>query len=219
MSKYQYQQLDSGLNQGSRNVSGDGLVVAGTSGRIAAGLLANDFVFGIRIPADYVKSNVSLPVYLERVEIDWTCLTAFTVPVTAGRRLSISRASVSPLGGSISGGQTMSFTRKSASQSTTPLPFATAETLIATTGALTVVNPASFPPIGSIGNLSLSGFGNAGNTTSKIFRFTGEDTAPVKFVANDCLIVWAPQTFDAGGEWEFTMQATFQYLPDTTYSS
>ena len=84
----------SGLNvvDGAAYVSvrpaGEHYSIAAQSGTIAAALAANASVFAMRL--DPGTTRIA---HIERIKIQFTTIVAFTVPVTAGRRLAVYRGS------------------------------------------------------------------------------------------------------------------------------
>ncbi len=62
--------------------------------------------------------------------------------------------------------------------------------------------------------LDLSAYGDAGATVEKEWKWTGDDTAPVKFASGNVLFLVTPEGMDAGGEFKITIEADVQgYTP------
>lgn len=76
---------------------GFGFCVSGQSGIIAAALAQDSVIFAARCSAQAVAAgtdpNAPKQMVLSRLRVAFTTITAFTTPVTAGRRFSLHRAS------------------------------------------------------------------------------------------------------------------------------
>ena len=66
------------------------------SGLIAGAVPARSVLWAWELPASLPSTQ---RMYLERVRIQFTTITAFTVPVTAGRGLALTRLLTMPTGG------------------------------------------------------------------------------------------------------------------------
>lgn len=222
MSKFQYYNLDRSNNSPTIiNASGNGLIHTGATGIIAAGLAANSVLVGIRVLSSYQLSGLDsvrsqgLPVYLERAKITYTCTTAFTTPITAGRSLILQKATISGAsGGLITGGQALN-TGIKGNGASSPQPFDTSvagtNLRIATTTGLTLNGPVVGSQI--IGRMPLTGHGNAGNSLEYEYLATGEHTSPAAFFVEQAFLISNPQAMDAGGQFELTVELCWQYLP------
>lgn len=221
MSKYQYYSLDRPNNNASiNNVSGNGFIFSAKTGTIAAGLVANSGLFGVRVSSSYRRTgafNFDLPVYLERVRLTYTCLTAFSTPIVAGRCLELCIFNTGGID-TISGGLGIFPTYKGSITDTSPKPFPGDEAnyRIAETAGI-VAGGFSFSSGIPFGRMILTSKGNAGDTVNYEFKSTGEDTSPIGLSATSAFFIRNPQAMDAGGTFELDVEATFQYLPESNY--
>ncbi len=167
--------------------------MAGTSGTIAAALAANASVFAMR-------NDIASPrqVFIERLRVQFTTIVAFTVPITAGRRLSLFRGN----GAAASGGTGLVPVRKgSAVGNVSEVDAANGgDARIATTAALTVTgitfetNP--------VAEMPLTHLGNAGAFQEFLFEFAATESAPLILQPGQLLALRTPVLFDAGGTWQ-----------------
>lgn len=65
-----------------------GYATSGITGTMAAALAINSTVFAMRLDPGATRQAL-----IQRVRIQWTTVVAFTVPITAGRRLALFRGS------------------------------------------------------------------------------------------------------------------------------
>ena len=232
MGKNIYQQLDSPLARTPQlppdnflsGVSQNGFRIVGQSNLIAAGLTADSLVVGIHISDDYDAGNLThykLPVYLERLELTFTCIGAFTAPITAGRRLEIGMQTNPGSDLTFTGGLDLSVVEKmfgsNSQPATLPRPIDGADQCqIADTGALTPSDSIS-PSL--IGLLPLMHAGTAGAVVNKTWVFDAEEATPFALSDRSVLVVRTPvsQAMDAAGTWQLTLEADFQYLPSSFY--
>ena len=83
------------LTRSSAGVSDDGLIVTSRTGIIAAGAPALSTFWAFE--PNYGSSILdTFPIVLERLRLQWTCITAFTTPVVAGRELALCLLDVMP---------------------------------------------------------------------------------------------------------------------------
>lgn len=178
-----------------------------STGVIAAGLAANGVVFGMLAG----QPGNGLHGYIERIRLQYTCITAFGTPITAGRALAISGPTAGGL--SFSGGTNVIPFEKGNSPNGASVFTAAAggQCMIATTGALTGPVPDGI----RLATLSLAGAGNAGDVVDKTFDFTGDDTAPIAIdaFAGLRLMVYAPQLMDATGTFQLVVEVDTNELP------
>lgn len=182
--------------------------LAGSTGTIAAALAANSSVLALRMS----PSAGALQAYITRMRLMYTCVVAFTTPVTAGRRLGIYRGA----GAAPSGGTTVAdFTQKDASAPASQCAAGQGgDARIATTGALTVTG-ITFETQ-PIAEMSLSHVGAAGAFVDFTFEF---DMLPHPIVlsAGQLVAVRNPAIFDAAGTWQLT--STIEWHEALAYSS
>lgn len=167
--------------------------VAGTSGIIGAALAANASVFAMR-------NDLASPrrVFIERVRLQYTCIVAYTVPITAGRRLGLYRGN----GAAASGGTALTPFRKASSVGNVSEVDSTngGDARISTTAALTVTGITFETPL--IAEMHLSHMGTAGAFFEEVFQFNPTDSAPIVLEPGQLLAVRAPVAFDAAGTWQ-----------------
>jgi hypothetical protein len=182
--------------------------VAATSGTIAAALGANSSVFAMRLDpgAGNIKARI------ERIRISFTCLVAFTVPLTAGRRLALYRGS----GAAATGGTGITTVAKK--DSTSPgSEFELAQggdIRIATTGALGVTG-ITFEA-NEFAQMPLAHLGAAGNFMEQVFEFSASESAPIILQPGQVLAVRNPQAMDAAGTWQMAVRVDLYELDSTT---
>lgn len=170
---------------------GLGYSISGTTGTMAAALAADAVIASI---THNLLTGTKKRVFVNRIALEFTTIVAFTVPITAGRRLGLYRGSGSaPLGGAV----------------TTPVATnlgdivaaaadQVASSRIATTAALTVVGfTREAVPIDV---MNLAHVGTAGAYRDRIFTFA----APSSLVLNpdESLVLSNPVAFDAAGTWQ-----------------
>lgn len=186
---------------------GDAFSVSNITGTIAAALAANSSIFAMRLDPGSAKKA-----YIERIRIAYTCLVAFTTPLTAGRRLAVYRGS----GAATSGGTAISTVAKKHSISAGS-EFETAQggdVRIASTGALTVTGItfeanefATFP---------LVHVGNAGNFFEAVFEFNTNESAPIVLEPGQLMAIRNPAAMDAAGTWQATIRVDWYEENSTT---
>lgn len=173
--------------------------IAATTGVIAAALGANSAVFAMRLNNTSVVSA-----FIERVRLEWTCITGFTVPISAGRRLAIYRgaAAVVPTGGT-----SLADIPKKSVEGTLDSRFTSAaqggSLLIATTGALTAGTTSIDQ---QIAEMSLAHTGAAGAYTDRVFEFAAVESAPLVINPGQILLVRNPIAMDAVGTWQLSVR-------------
>lgn len=167
--------------------------VAGTSGVIGAAIAAGGAVFAMR-------NDLASPrrVFIERVRLQYTCIVAYTVPITAGRRLGLYRGN----GAAASGGATLTPFRKASSVGNVSEVDSTngGDARISTTAALTVTGITFETPL--IAEMHLSHMGTAGAFFVEVFEFNPTDSAPIVLEPGQLLAVRAVTLFDAAGTWQ-----------------
>jgi hypothetical protein len=186
---------------------GNAYSVASVSGTIAAALAANASVFAMRLDA-----GAAVRARIERIRITYTCLVAFTVPLTAGRRLAIYRGS----GANTTGGTTLGTVAKK--DSTSPgSEFEIAQggdIRIATTGALGITSITYEP--NEFAQMPLTHLGAAGSFMEQVFEFSASESAPIILQPGQVLAVRNPQAMDAGGTWQMGIRVDWYELDSTT---
>lgn len=192
------------LGRSTYGVDENCLIVTARSGIIAAGAAA-DSIFWAFEPV-YPSSILHTRIVLERLRLQYTCLTAFTTPVTAGRELAFCTISEMPTGVS---GQAVSIVRK--------------EQLFGEGGPASIVRVSNTAPLSYAGDpvdhdnifarVSLAGYGAAGATFIKEWRWDTGSAAMVNVRADLPVALIAPQAMDAAGTFELVIEADYQSLP------
>lgn len=173
---------------------GDSYSVCATTGTMAAALAANSSVFAMRLD----PSSATRLAFIERIKLQWATLAAFTVPVTAGRRLELYRGS----GAAAAGGTAIALT----AQKNTANPLSEFNTgqggdvRIASTGALTVTGITYETSPFAV--MTLSHLGAAGAYGEAVFEFSATESAPIVLQPGQLLAVRNPLIMDAAGTWQ-----------------
>lgn len=166
------------------------------TGVIAAALAAGSTIFAMRnSPTANPSSQMA---HIQRIRLMYTTLTAFTTPVTAGRRLELFKGS----GAAASGGNAISAANKKvSSESISACDSANGGDIrIASTGALTVTG-ITFEAT-PLDIMTLSHVGASGAYYEKIIDYTGENDQPIELAAGELLAVRNTVQMDAGGTFQ-----------------
>ena len=106
--------------------------LVGQTGTMAAALGANSSIWAVRLDA---SAGATYKVYIDRLRVEWRTLTAFTTPITEGRRIALFRGS----GAAPSGGTTIIPVKKDSADGVSQIANTEGGAAhIATTAALTV---------------------------------------------------------------------------------
>lgn len=171
---------------------GTGFGLSATTGTIAAALAANASIFAMRLDPGSPQNA-----FIERIRVSYTTIVAYTVPVTALRRLELYRGS----GAASSGGTSIPTTvRKRAGSLTSECDVANGgDTRIATTAGLTVTG-ITFETV-PIRHLSLSHVGAAGGFVETLWEFHAAESQPLQLEPGNLLAIRNPVAMDAAGTW------------------
>jgi hypothetical protein len=167
--------------------------VSATTGTIAAALAANASVFAMRL-----DPGATVNVFIERIRLQYTTLVAFTVPLTAGRRLELYRGS----GAATSGGTSIpAAAKKSSTSVASECDLAQGGDIrIATTGALTVTGITfETPPVKT---MHLVHVGAAGGYAERVWELHASESAPAQLQPGQLIAIRTPAAFDAAGTWQ-----------------
>lgn len=171
---------------------GSGYAASATTGTIAAALAVNSAVFSMRLdPGSTVRA------FIERIRLQWTCIAAFTTPVTVGRRLELYRGS----GAAHTGGSAITAAHKK-SPTSGGSEFDTAlggDMRVASTSALGASGITFEAP--AIRSLSLVHVGNAGNFIERLWEFHATEAAPIQLEPGQLIAIRNPVVMDAAGTW------------------
>ena len=180
---------------------GVGFGVSEVTGLVAAALAANASVFAMRI-----DPGAPVRLFLDHLRLQFTTITAFTTPITLGRRLALFRGS----GAAASGGTAIAAAvrRHTAFGATSECDAANGGDIrIATTGALTVAgitfeaNPLAV--------MTLTHVGTAGAFADVAFEF-GNQSCEVVLEPGQLLAVRNPIALDAAGTWQLSVNAQWR---------
>jgi len=134
---------------------------------------------------------------IQRIELQYTTVTAFGTPVTAGRALRLVRgAPTSGTASNPSGGAAVTAVRKRSDLSDETLGVGR----IATTGVLTTTG-ITFET-SPLRRVVLVGYGTAGATYSKVWRFDGTASDPVYLLPGQLIAIATDAAFDATGTFQ-----------------
>lgn len=168
------------------------------TGTIAAALAVNSTVFAIRLS----PITGSYRFYLTRMTLTYTTLTAFTTPITAGRRLAVFRGSGAQAGGG--GTQLLAVTKKNNLDPNSRIqPSLGGDIKIANVGAITVTG-ITFDAV-PIATMMLVDVGTAGASKTQIIEFDRAAGSNMLLAPGETLAVRNPQAMDAGGTWQLVV--------------
>lgn len=151
--------------------------------------------------------------FIESLRIQFTCIDAFTTPVTVGRGLIVAGT----FGGSVDPGALQLDTPYSKQRSGLDLFQGTANrgAYISDTAPITGI---TINPDKRLAYLSLAGFGAAGACFDKTFEFKDPvalSGANGSYTDQGSLLIYSPNGMDAGGTWELVVEADVSVLPST----
>jgi len=177
---------------------GNAFSVSAITATINAALAANSSIFAMRfdVGAGTKKARI------ERIRIAYTTIVAYTVPITAGRRLAVYRGSSA----NATGGTAIATVAKKHSSSPDS-EFESAQggdVRIATTGALTVTG-ITFET-NEFATMPLTHLGAAGNFFEEVFEFNANESAPIVLEPGQLLAIRNPQAMDAAGTWQVVVR-------------
>lgn len=181
--------------------------LAAVTGTIGAAAGANGCFYASRLDA----AATTLVTLIEKLRLQFTTIVAFTVPVTAARRLEVYRGT----GAAASGGTDIAPTDNSnqtdsnynASEMMSPQG---GSTRIATTASLTVTGITfETQPIGT---LALTHVGAAGGNQERIYEYDATHTKPFMLRPGELLAIRNPVAFDAAGTWQLAVEQEWSEL-------
>jgi hypothetical protein len=182
--------------------TGDQYAISATTGIMAAALGANSTVFAARMDPGGGKKAI-----IKRIRLRWVCLVAFTVPLTAGRRLSVYVGSGSAAGG---GTDITAAGKKSTTYPESEIVTASGGGMrIATTGALTITGITYLAP--EFDTMALVAYGNAGNFAECIFDY--DAAGGLELLPGELVAIRNPQAMDAAGTWQLTVDMDWDEVP------
>jgi len=191
----------SGLLNGENNAAysiakspGIGYGVSAITGTIGAALAANSSVFAMRLSPSTTKKA-----YIQRIRVEFVTIVAYTVPVTAARRLALFRGA----GAAASGGTAIAGTNAQKATTYADTQCTTGnggDIRIATTGALTVTG-ITFET-DPFRTLTLSHVGAAGAFIERVWELHETECEPLVLQPGQVLAIRNPVIMDAAGTWQ-----------------
>lgn len=184
---------------------GTGFSIAKTTGTIAAALAANSSFFAMRL--DPSSANRA---FIDRIRLQFTTIVAFTVPVTAGRRLGLYRGS----GAAAGGGTAMPNASRKWTALGTTSEFDTANgggMNIAAAAALTVAGIAF--EADELFQMSLSHVGAAGAHHEAVLECNPSQSSEIVLEPGQLLAIRNPVAMDAGGTWQLSVGVQWREAP------
>jgi len=180
------------------------------TGVMAAALPINSVCFAMR-PGSAAGIDTQVA-FVENLRLQFTCITPFAVPVTAGRSLVVSGGGNSP---ATAGGTELvkPFFKQSGFDFSIFQQNIGGDVWISNTAAL--VGP-TIKADNKIAELALSGAGFAGSTVEKTFTF--DDPIAISrinssYATNTDLVIFNPVAMDAVGTWELVVECDLVQLP------
>lgn len=135
--------------------------------------------------------------YVQRIHVQYVCLTAFTTPVTAGRALRLVRGAptsgtaVNPSGGAA---YTMVHKRSDVSNETLGVGRVATTLVLTTTGITFETAP--------LQRVMLVGAGASGAQYDEAWRFDGIEADPIYLLPGELLAIATDAAFDAAGTFQ-----------------
>jgi len=178
---------------------------ANTTGTMAAALAANSTLYGMRL-----NPGSSLKVRVHRIRLQWTTIVAFTVPLTAGRRLALFRG----VGAATAGGTAIGVTsEKNSTMPPSQCDIAqggdqriSATASLAVTGITIEASPFKL--------MSLAHVGAAGAFYEQVWEFDDDNGGPIELNAGEVLLIRNPVAMDAAGTWTLGVQVDWTEIAD-----
>lgn len=185
-------------------IIGDRYSQGNTTGIMAAALAANAAVYAMRNNPGGTKR-----VRIHRIRLQWTTIVAFTVPVTAGRRLTIFRG----VGAAAAAGTALGVTseRDSLSPASQCDIAQGGDQRISATAALTVAGITIEASPFKI--MSLSHVGAAGGFFEEEFEFDDDAGGPLILNPGEVMLVRnGTAAMDAAGTWQLAVSVDWTEL-------
>jgi hypothetical protein len=184
---------------------GKGFSVSGTTGTVAATLAPNSSLFTMRLD----PGAGGIKAFIERVRVEFTTLTAFSVPVTAGRRIGLFRAS----GATPSGGTAIvdAVPKHSTNDGSEFSAGNGGDIRFATTALLTVTG-ITFEPV-ALRELSLAHVGAAGGFRDAVWEFNAAESMPIQLDAGQLIALRNIPAMDAAGTFQLSVSVDWVEAP------
>lgn len=147
------------------------------------------------------------PVILERLRLQFTCVTAFATPVVAGRALAFCTLDGLPSAVGVSNNSSSIRKQTLFSEGFSAAPLMTSVSNLTPTGA-----PPDLDDV--FAQVSLAGYGTAGAVYEKEWNWNTGSAAMVSLVPGQVIGLFCPAAMDAGGTFELVVEADFQGMPE-----
>lgn len=188
---------------------GVAFAASGTSGIIAAAAGAGAAFWAMRL-----DPSSSPRAMIERIRLEYTTLTAFTTPLTAGRRLGLFRGTSA----AASGGTLLPPVQKwTPSQGSEFLNANGGDIRIATTGALTVTGITW--EANALREMSLAHVGAAGAYREAIWEFHASENHPIVLEPGQLLGIRTIPAMDAAGTFQISVSMDWHEAPHAPWSN
>lgn len=193
-----------GYSQLYRSSYSSGIPERGQAGSALTGTVAaaaDGTLWTLRYPETSVLPGKSTRetkrLYVQRIHVQYVCLTAFTTPVTAGRALRLVRgAPTSGTASNPSGGAAFTMVHKRSDDTTETLGVGRVATtaVLTTTGITFETAP--------LQRMLLVGAGASGAQYDEAWRFDGIEADPIYLLPGELLAVATDAAFDAAGTFQ-----------------
>lgn len=187
---------------------GDRYSQGNVTGTLAAAIAANAAIYAMRSNPGSTKK-----VRIHRIRLQWTTIAAFTVPVTAGRRLAIFRG----VGAAAAGGTALGVTseRDSLSPASQCDAAQGGDQRISAAAALTVTGITfEASPLKVV---SLAHVGAAGASFDQDVEFGDDTGGPLILNPGELMAIRVGATaMDAGGTWQLAVNVDWTEVADLT---
>jgi hypothetical protein len=189
---------------------GNGYSVATTTGTIGAALAANSAIY-----AQFLSPSAPVAVYIERVRIEYTCIVAFTVPITA-RRLALVKGGgfVTAFGGGNSFaalGQIVPKRAIAGHQQSWCSNINGGEIRISSTAALTFTG--LLAETTSMSEMALTANGTSGSFKEYEYTVSDKYVNPIILLPSQFFMIRNPVVFDAAGTWTASIYVDWYEAP------
>ncbi len=192
---------DNSLRVVNMKPSGNHFGVGAKTGTLAAAIAAGGLVFGMRLNPGY--SGVA---YIDTLKLRFTCVVAYTTPITQTRSLVVTRgAGANPSGGTNIAVSPTKDTAMGLSNFNTALG---GDARISTTAALTVTGITWEAT--NFGEMTLAHAGAAGAYVEHVYEF-GQRNHPIALHPGEILGVRVgPSAMDAAGTWSLGVEVAWR---------
>lgn len=181
---------------------GTAFAVSGITGTMAAALAQDSIIYTLRC----APSTNTLRCFVEHVRLKWTTITAFTTPVTSGRRIGLYRASTAPA----TDGTALTPVFKDSGDAAASAA-AISSVRIATTAALTAAGLVR--EANTFHLVTLSHVGAAGGYVESIFEAHASWNCPLELLPGELLVVSNPVAMDAAGTFNLAVDVHGHVAP------